>query len=101
VQRLNQQAAVALAAGRRAGLDLSRDEAIRWITANPAWILGIDAQVGTLEPGKRADLAIWSADPFSVYALADLVLIDGRVVYDRSAAREPRSDFELGLGGAR
>jgi imidazolonepropionase-like amidohydrolase len=99
VQRLNQQAAVALAAGRRAGLELSRDEAIRWVTANPAWILGIDGEVGTLEPGKRADLAVWSADPFSVYARAELVLIDGRVVYERRAPREPRSDFELGLGG--
>jgi imidazolonepropionase-like amidohydrolase len=102
IQRLNQEAAFALAAGRRAGLDTTADEAIRWITANPAWILGIDAQVGTLEPGKRADLVIWSADPFSVYARADQVFIDGRSVYERAAAREPRSDFELGLpGGSR
>src|SRR5262245_2857713 len=101
VQRLNQEAAFAMAAGRRAGIDVSREEAIRWITANPAWIAGIDEQVGTLEPGKRADVAVWSGDPFSVYTRADLVLIDGRVVYDRSAVREPRSDFELGLGGAR
>ena len=100
VQRLNQQAAFALAAGRRAGIDVTREEAIRWITANPAWIAGIDEQVGTLEPGKRADVVVWSGDPFSVYTRADLVLIDGRVVYDRSAVRDPRSDFELGLGGA-
>jgi imidazolonepropionase-like amidohydrolase len=100
VQHLNQEAAFALAAGRRAGIEVSREEAIRWITANPAWVAGIDEQVGTLEPGKRADVTLWSGDPFSVYTLADLVLIDGRIVYDRSAAREPRSDFELGLGGA-
>jgi imidazolonepropionase-like amidohydrolase len=98
VQRLNQQAAFALAAGRRAGIEVTREDAIRWITANPAWIAGIDEQVGTLEPGKRADVVVWSGDPFSVYTRADLVLIDGRVVYERGAAREPRSDFELGLG---
>jgi imidazolonepropionase-like amidohydrolase len=97
VQRLNQQAAFALAAGRRAGIDVGADEAIRWITANPAWILGIDSEVGTLEPGKRADLAIWDADPFSVYARAERVFIDGRVVFERGARRERRSDFELGL----
>jgi len=102
VQRLNQQAAFAMAAGWRAGIDVKPDEAIRWITANPAWVLGIDAQVGTLEPGKRADLVLWSADPFSVYARADQVWIDGRSVYARAAAHERRSDFELGLpGGAR
>jgi imidazolonepropionase-like amidohydrolase len=100
VQRLNQQAAFALAAGRRAGIEVTREDAIRWITANPAWIAGIDEQVGTLEPGKRADVVVWSGDPFSVYTRAELVLIDGRVVYDRSAAREPRSDFELGLESA-
>jgi imidazolonepropionase-like amidohydrolase len=97
VQRLNQQAAFALAAGRRAGIDVGPDEAIRWITANPAWILGIESEVGTLEPRKRADLAIWDADPFSVYARAERVFIDGRVVFERGARREPRSDFELGL----
>jgi imidazolonepropionase-like amidohydrolase len=101
VQRLNQEAAFAMAAGRRAGIAVEPAEAIRWITANPAWILGIDGEVGTLEPGKRADLVVWSGDPFSVYTQVDLVLIDARVVYDRSAPREPRSDFELGLESER
>jgi imidazolonepropionase-like amidohydrolase len=96
VQHLNQEAAFAMAAGRRAGLPVEPGEAIRWITANPAWVLGIDAEVGTLEPGKRADVVLWSSDPFSVYARADLVWIDGRVVYDRARVRVPRSDFELG-----
>jgi imidazolonepropionase-like amidohydrolase len=97
IQHLNQEAAKALAAGRRAGLDVDRDDAIRWITANPAWILGIDAQVGTLEPGKEADLVIWSGDPFSVYSRAERVLIAGATVYERGRQAEPRSDFELGL----
>ena len=42
IQRLNQQAARAMAAGKRAGIAIDRARAIRWITANPAWMLGID-----------------------------------------------------------
>jgi imidazolonepropionase-like amidohydrolase len=98
VQHLNREAAKAWAAGRRAGLDLDRDRAIRWITANPAWVLGISDRVGTLEPGKEADLVIWSEDPFSVYSRADLVLIGGVPRYERARTDElPLSDFELGI----
>jgi imidazolonepropionase-like amidohydrolase len=97
IQRLNQEAAKAWAAGKRAGLEVTREAALRWITANPAWVLGIDARVGTLEPGKDADLVLWSGDPFSVYTRADRVWIEGRLAYDRAASRPPRSDFELGI----
>jgi imidazolonepropionase-like amidohydrolase len=97
IQRLNQEAAKALYAGRRAGIELTRDQALRWITANPAWALGIDQETGTLERGKKADVVLWSADPFSVYARADLVFNEGWVVYDRAdPARQPRTDFHLG-----
>ena len=97
IQRMNQQAARALAAGLRAGLELDADDAIRWITANPAWVLGVESRLGTLEPGKDADLTIWSGDPFSVYTRAERVFIRGTEVYARSAEPEPpRSDFELG-----
>jgi imidazolonepropionase-like amidohydrolase len=100
IQRLNQHAAKAMAAGRRAGLDISRNEALRWITANPAWALGIHDRVGTLEVGKNADVVLWSGDPFSVYAQADRVWIDGAPVYDRSDPdAQPMSDFELGQPG--
>ena len=100
IQILNQDASKALFSGRRAGLTLSREEALRWITANPAWALGIDDQVGTLEVGKNADVVLWSADPFSIYARADATWIDGAVVYDRFRAElQYRSDFELGILG--
>jgi imidazolonepropionase-like amidohydrolase len=101
VQRLNQEAAKALAAGLRAGIPVDRERALRWITANPAWILGIDQRVGTLEPGKDADFVVWSGDPLSVYARAEQVYIAGRRVYQRSDSGEPRSDFELGVRGAK
>ena len=49
------------------------------------------------QAGKAADLVVWSTDPLSVYALADLVFIDGHLYYDRSdPARQPASDFSLG-----
>ena len=98
IQRLNQEAAKALRAGRDAGIEISADEALRWITANAAWALGIDGETGTLEAGKRADVVIWSHDPFSVYARADQVFIDGALVLDRlDPARRPATDFEVGL----
>jgi imidazolonepropionase-like amidohydrolase len=95
IQRLNQEAAKAMTSGRRAGLDVRPEHAIGWITANAAKALGIQAEVGTLEVGKMADVVMWSGDPFSVYALADQVWIDGSLEYDRSAP--PRApDFLLG-----
>ncbi len=95
IQRLNQEAAKALASARAAGLRITDDEALRWITANPAWVLGIDDVTGTLEAGKRADVVVWSGDPFSVYSKAELVVISGEVAYDRAAGPAP-TDYELG-----
>jgi imidazolonepropionase-like amidohydrolase len=96
-QRLNQEAAKALAAGRRAGLQLTEEDAITWVTRNPAWALGLDDRIGTLDAGKNADVVLWSAHPLSVYARPDVVWIDGAVMYDRADAGEHwRTDFELG-----
>jgi len=98
IQKLNQEAAKALQAGRAAGLQVSENDALRWITYNAAWALGIHDRVGTLETGKNADVVIWSHNPFSVYARADQVFIDGALIYDRmNRSRQPRTDFEVGL----
>jgi imidazolonepropionase-like amidohydrolase len=100
IQRLNQEAAEALAAGRAAGLTITEAEAIKWITSNPAKAIGVDRQTGSLEPGKRADLVIWDHDPFSIYARTERVYLDGAVAYDRRDPRyQPRSDFDLGQPG--
>jgi len=97
IQRLNQEAAKAMYHGRRAGIPITRDQAVRWFTANPAWVLGVDSIVGTLEPGKMADVVLWSADPLSVYAQAVQVYNDGWLVYDRNdPAHQPKTDFMLG-----
>ena len=96
-QILNQAAAKALAAGRAAGVDLDEGDAIRWLTANPAWVLGIEDQVGTLQLGKRGDVVVWSENPLSTYARAVRVYIDGRLVFNAAQPGPPWSDFELGL----
>jgi imidazolonepropionase-like amidohydrolase len=102
IQRLNQEAAKAMAAGRRMGLPLREEDAIRWITIHPARALGIDSQTGSLAEGKMADVVIWSGNPFSVYSKAEQVYIDGALVYDRNdPAHQPRMDFSVGLGGGR
>jgi imidazolonepropionase-like amidohydrolase len=100
IQHLPQEAALAMSAGLRAGIEIPRAEAIAWVTANPAKALGIGDRVGTLEPGKMADVVVWSGDPFSVYTLAEQTYVDGALVYDRrDRKRQPKSDFELGQPG--
>jgi imidazolonepropionase-like amidohydrolase len=98
VQRLNQEVAKALAAGRALGFDISEDEAIKWMTINPAWALDLDSKIGSIEQGKDADVVLWSGDPFSVYTHTEKVWIDGALLYDRSDPNEQwRTDFELGF----
>lgn len=102
IQRLNQEAAKAVAAGREAGIEISDDDAIRWITANAAWAIGVQDEVGTLEPGKRADVVIWSGHPFSVYSRAERVFLDGALLFDRNdPTRQYQTDFELGIFSGR
>ena len=97
IQRLNVESAVALAAGRRAGIDIPQEEAIKWITLNPAKMMGVADRTGSLEPGKMADVVLWSKNPFSVYAIAEKVFIDGALILDTSdPATRYRSDFEIG-----
>ena len=62
IQRLNQEAAKAMWAGRHAGIALTPAQALTWITKNPAWALGVQNRVGTLEAGKDADIVIWNRD---------------------------------------
>ena len=97
IQRLNQEAAKAMLRGNRAGLRIQPERAIRWITSNAAKSLGIDDQTGSLKPGLMADLVLWSQNPFSVYAKALQVYIDGSLSYEQGNPNlSPQSDFELG-----
>ena len=97
-QRLNQEAAKAMAEGNRIGVPVTEDEAIRWMTINGAWALGLDDRIGSIQPGKNADVVLWSGNPFSVYTRAEKVWIDGAMLYDRlDPTSQWRTDFELGF----
>lgn len=97
IQRLNQEAGKAMQAGRQVGIAITREQAIQWITLNPAWALGVDKTTGTLEVGKAADVVVWSGDPFSIYSKAEKVFNEGWLAFDRlDPARQFKTDFNLG-----
>ncbi len=101
IQRLNQEAAKAQAAGKRMGVEISDADVISWITLNAAKAMGIDDMTGSLEPGKMADVVLWNGDPLSVYSRPEKVWVDGALLYDaQDRKRRPVSDFELGQPGA-
>ena len=100
IQRLNQEAAKALADGRKAGIEIDKATAWTWLSLNPARSLGVEEQTGSLRPGKDGDVVIWSGDPFSSYTRAEKVFIDGVLMYDSTdPALQPVMDFELGQPG--
>jgi imidazolonepropionase-like amidohydrolase len=80
-RRLYQEAAKAMHYG-----GASEEEALKMITLHPAWQLGVDKRVGSIEVGKDADLAIFNSHPFAPAARVEMTLIDGRVFFDRSTA---------------
>jgi imidazolonepropionase-like amidohydrolase len=96
IQRLNQHAAHGLAVGQQAGLGVTEDHALSWITRHAAWVLGVEGRTGTLEVGKMADVVLWSRHPLSIYAQADEVFVDGHMVFNRAQGRR-LTDFELGV----
>jgi imidazolonepropionase-like amidohydrolase len=97
IQRLNQEAAKVIANANRLGMGITPEHAILWLTQNPAKAMGVLDQTGTLEAGKMADVVLWNGNPFTVYAHAEQVYIDGARLYDRNdPSRQPTSDFMLG-----
>jgi imidazolonepropionase-like amidohydrolase len=86
---LNQEAAKSIKFG-----GLSHDEALKLVTLNPAIQLGVDKRVGSIDPGKDADLAIYNHDPLSAYAVVQKTLIDGRVYFDRQRDIAQRAELE-------
>jgi imidazolonepropionase-like amidohydrolase len=100
IQRLNQEAAKALADGRRMGIAIADEVAWTWLSYNPAKALGIADRTGSLKPGKMADVVLWNGNPLSVYTRPEKVWIDGALMYDANdPKRRPVSDFELGQPG--
>lgn len=87
-RHMNQEAAKAVKYG-----NVPPEEALKFVTLNPAIQLRIDKQVGSLEPGKHADIAIWSAPPLSNFAVCEQTWIDGRKYFDRSEEQTLRDKF--------
>ncbi|MEM7012438.1 MAG: amidohydrolase family protein, partial [Verrucomicrobiota bacterium] len=83
--RLNTEAAKAVKYG-----GVSEEEALKFVTINPAKQLRIDDRVGSLEVGKDADFVIWSASPLSSYARAEQTWIDGRKYFDLETDQQLR-----------
>ncbi|WP_425511330.1 amidohydrolase [Sphingobium fontiphilum] len=101
IQRLNQEAAKALGAGRRMGIDVPDEIAWTWLAINPAKAMGIADKTGSLKPGKMGDVVLWNGDPFSTYTRPEKVWVDGALLYDAmDPKRRSVSDFELGQIGA-
>ena len=88
-RRLNIEAAKTMKYG-----GLSEEEALRTVTLNPAIQLGIDKKIGSVDVGKDADLVIWDAHPFSVYARVERTYIDGEVFFDRQQDLARRADLQ-------
>lgn len=100
IQRLNQEAAKVIASSRRVNIDITPEHAITWITSNPAKALRIDTMTGSLTPGKMADVVLWNGTPFSTYAKAEQVYIDGALLFERgNKSLQPKVDFLIGQEG--
>lgn len=79
MRRLNQEAAKTMRYG-----GATEDEALRMITLNAAWIMGVQDRVGSIDNGKDADLVIWDGYPLSSYGVPEKVFIDGEMFFDRT-----------------
>jgi imidazolonepropionase-like amidohydrolase len=80
-RRLYQEAAIAIKYG-----GASEEEALKMITINPAWQIGLDKKIGSIEVGKDGDVAIFSGHPFAPASRVDMTVIEGRVYFDRDQA---------------
>jgi imidazolonepropionase-like amidohydrolase len=79
VRRLYWEAAKAMKYG-----DMPEAEALKTITLHPAWQIGLDHRIGSLDVGKDADIAIFSAHPFAPSTVCEMTLVEGQVYFDRA-----------------
>ncbi|MFA7273630.1 MAG: amidohydrolase family protein [Crocinitomicaceae bacterium] len=77
-RRLNQEAAKAIKYG-----GMSEIDALKLVTLNPAKLLHLDDRMGSLKVGKDADVVLWSTNPLSVEARAEITIVDGEILFDR------------------
>ncbi len=85
-RRLNQEAAKSIKYG-----GLSEEEALKLVTLNPAKLLHLDENMGSIKVGKDADVVVWTDNPMSIYAKADKTFVDGKLLFDRDKQAEIES----------
>jgi imidazolonepropionase-like amidohydrolase len=90
-RRLNQEAAKTMRYG-----GATEEEALKMITLNAAWIIGVEDRIGSIDVGKDADLVIWDGYPLSSYGVPDKVLIDGELYFDRSLPKYGMPKYQEG-----
>jgi adenine deaminase len=88
-RRLNQEAAKAVKYG-----GVSEEEALKFVTLNPAIMMHIDDRVGSIKPGKDADLVLWSEHPLSVYAKAEKTYVEGVAYWDYEKDEQKRKEIK-------
>lgn len=88
-RRLNQEAAKSIKYG-----GMSEEDAFKMVTINPAKALHVDNKVGSIKEGKDADIVIWSANPLSIYAVAQKTIVDGTIYFDRERDAQLRKKIQ-------
>lgn len=87
-RRLNQEAAKSVKYG-----GMSEAEALKMVTINPATMLHINQQTGSIKTGKDADLVLWSDNPLSIYAKVEKTIVDGIVYFELEKDRQLRAEI--------
>ncbi len=87
-RRLNQEAAKSVKYG-----GMSEEDAWKMVTLNPAKMLRLDDQMGSIKVGKDADLVLWTDNPLSIYAQAEKTMVDGKIYYDAEEDQRKRTQI--------
>ncbi len=88
-RRLNQEAAKSIKYG-----GLTEEQAWKLVTLNPAKVLHLDDQMGSVKTGKAADLVLWTAHPLSVEARVSITMIDGVIYYEEAVQANKQQQME-------
>ncbi len=89
-RRMNAEAGKALRYALESGIEMSPQDALDFVTLNPAKQLRIDSRVGSIEPGKDADLAVWSGNPLSSMSRCERTFVDGRQLFSLEQDQQHR-----------
>ena len=89
-RRMNVEAGKALKYAKLTGIDMTEQQALDFVTRNPAIQLGIDDRVGSLEKGMDADIVVWTGNPLSSLSRPEMTFVDGRLLFSRDLDAQMR-----------